>query len=181
MSSAYASFGSDSEGLSARFGHHAGRLLIASIIAVVAVGLHPLPDMFLFTVPLVLFAFVIVAFLAMRAHDRRLCEQCAAHIPLNPAARAKKLERRFWMAHTGSEPRFLVPYLVVLLSSNLAVDTTFGKGAWAVIQLSMIYLIMSQQTHRTLQPWCPWCSDGGGGEEVDNTPPSLPQDDRELI
>jgi hypothetical protein len=155
-------------------------MLIASIMAVVAVGLWPLPGPFQFTVPLTLFGVVLLSWLSMRAHDRRLCEQCAAEMPLNPAARATKLHRRFWMAHTGAEPRFLIPYVVVLIGSNFA-TSTIGRVGWALMQLSMIYLILSQSTHRKLQPWCPWCRDGGGGEDVEEKPPVLPHDDRQRV
>lgn len=168
------------ERITARLGHHAGGLLIASIVAVVAVGLKPLPGPFQYTVPIALVGVVLLSWLSMRAHDRRLCEQCAAEIPLNPAARATKLRRRFWMAHTGAEPRFLIPYVLVLVGSNFA-TSTIGRVGWALMQLSMIYLILSQSTHRKLQPWCPWCRDGGGGEDVKETPPVLPQDDRQRV
>jgi hypothetical protein len=155
-------------------------MLIVAIVAVIAVGLWPLPGLLIVSVPVALFALVIVTFLLMRAHDRSLCERCASDIPLNPGQRAKRLRRRFWMAHTGSEPRFLVPYFVVLVTSNFA-TSTFGHVCWALIQASMIYLILAQRTHRQLQPWCPWCRDGGGGQGVDEPPPQLPNDDRELI
>jgi hypothetical protein len=161
-------------------GHHANEILIVSIVAVVAVGLKPLPGMFAFTVPIALFGVVLLSWLLMRQHDRRLCEQCLLSMPLNPSEKATRLKRRFWMAHTGSEPRFLIPYIVVLISSNFA-TSPIGRIGWAVIQLSMVYLIMSNSTHRKLQPWCPWCSDGGGGSEVDEMPPVLPNDDRQLI
>jgi hypothetical protein len=161
-------------------GHHANEILIVSIVSAVAIGLKPLPGMFAFTVPIALFGVVLLAWLLMRQHDRRLCEQCLLSMPLNPSEKAIRYKRRFWMAHTGSEPRFLIPYLVVLISSNFA-TTTLGRIAWAVVQLTMVYLIMSQSTHRRLQPWCPWCSDGGGGQEVDETPPVVPHDDRQLI
>lgn len=159
-------------------GHHASDILIASIVAVVAVGLYPPPGLFQVTVPLALFAVVIVSWLLMRDHDRRLCERCVLAMPLNPGERAARYKRRFWMAHTGVEPRFLVPYLVVLVSSNFA-TSTIGRIGWALVQLSMIYLILSQVTHRRLQPWCPWCSGGGGGSDVDETPPVMPHDDRQ--
>jgi hypothetical protein len=163
-----------------RLGHYATTLLIVSIFAAVGMGLHPLPGVFAFTTPIALFAVVLLSWLLMRQHDRRLCEHCVMAMPLNPAEKATKYKRRFWMAHTGSEPRFLIPYLVVLISSNFATTTT-GRIGWALIQLTMVYLIMSQSTHRRLQPWCPWCSDGGGGEEVDETPPVLPHDDRQRV
>jgi hypothetical protein len=161
-------------------GHHANEILIASILAVVAVGLVPLPGLFFFTVPIALFGVVLLSWVLMRQHDRRLCEQCLLSMPLNPSEKSVRYRRRFWMAHTGSEPRFLIPYLVVLISSNFA-TSMIGRVGWAVIQLSMIYLIMSQSTHRKLQPWCPWCSAGGGGSEVDEPDPVLPQDDRQLV
>jgi hypothetical protein len=176
----YASGFSRSDGVSGRLGHYASGMLIASIVAVVAVGLHPLPGPFLFTVPIALFGFVLLSWVLMRKHDRQLCEQCVHAMPLNPAAQATRLRRRFWMAHTGAEPRFLVPYLIVLVSSNFA-TTPMGRVGWAVIQLSMVYLILAQSTHRRLQPWCPWCRADGGGEDVDETPPVVPHDDRQLI
>ena len=100
----------------------AGHLLsdVGSIVLAVGIGLYPLPGLLAYTAPLTLFAFVLLSWLLMRAHDRRLCEQCVMAMPLNPAEKATKLKRRFWMAHTGSEPRFLIPYLVVLISSNFA-------------------------------------------------------------
>ena len=98
-------------------------------------------------------------------------------MPLDAAEKATRYERRFWTAHAGSEPRYLIPYLVVLIGSNFLTSPA-GRIAWAVIQLSMIYLIMAQSTHRRLQPWCPQCSGGGGGEEVESPDPVLPHDDR---
>ena len=166
--------------LAAVLGHRAPEILVVSIAAVVGIGLHPLSGILGLTVPLLLFTVVIASWLAMRQHDRRLCERCVSSMPLNPSERATRYHRRFWTAHTGSEPRFLVPYLAVLVGSNFATSTP-GRIAWAVIQMSMIYLILAQTTHRKLQPWCPWCSGGGGGEEVDETPPVLPNDDRQLV
>ncbi|MBE7189375.1 hypothetical protein [Jatrophihabitans endophyticus] len=160
-----------------RLGHHASSMLLVSIVAVVAIGLRPLPGLFLFTVPLALFAVVLLSWALMRQHDRRLCEACVAAMPLNAAEQSVRYKRRFWLAHTGSEPRFLIPYLAVLIGSNFATSTV-GRIGWAVIQLSMIYLILSTTTHRRFQPWCPWCSDGGGGQEVPETPPVVPHDDR---
>jgi len=168
------------ERLTSRLGHHAANMLVGAIVGVVAIQFLPMDPLMALTVSATLFAFVLLCWLLMREHDRRLCEQCALAMPLNPAEEAKRRQRRFWMAHTGSEPRFLIPYVVVLVSSNFA-TSPIGRLGWALIQLSMIYLILAQSTHRRLQPWCPWCSGGGGGEDVDQTPPSLPQDDQQLV
>lgn len=163
-----------------RLGHYGSELLITAIAATVVIGLYPPPGLFALTIPVALFGVVILAWLLMRHHDRRLCETCVLSMPLNPSAQAQRYRRRFWMAHTGTEPRFFVPYLVVLIGSNFA-HSTPGRVLWAVVQLSTVWLILSQTTHRRLQPWCPWCRGDGGGEDVDETPPVLPHDDRQLI
>jgi hypothetical protein len=119
-----------------RLGHYATDMLMGSIVAVVAIGLFPLPGILMFTVPITLFAVVLLSWLLMRQHDRRLCEKCVMSMPLNPSEQAQRLKRRFWMAHTGSEPRFLIPYLVVLIASNFA-STPVGRAGWAIIQLSI--------------------------------------------
>ena len=160
-----------------RLGHHAGEVLILAIAGVIIVGLHPLPGVFALTGALALILVVLVSWLAMRRHDRRLCEQCVAAMPLNPSEQATRYRRRFWTAHSLSEPRYLLPYLTVLIGSNFATSGP-GRVAWALIQSSMIYLIAAQATHRRLQPWCPWCREDGGGEHVAEEPPVLPHDDR---
>jgi hypothetical protein len=163
-----------------RWGHFAPVLLSAAIVGVIVLGLHPLDGAFALSVPLTLLLFVVGSWLLMRQHDRRLCEHCAASIPLNPSELAARYHRRFWTAHAGAEPRYLIPYLVVLLGSNFATDGIARVG-WAIIQSSMIYLIMCHSSHRRLQPWCQWCRGDGGGEHEEVTPEPLPDDDRQLI
>ena len=163
-----------------RLGHHAAEVLILAVGATIVLGLHPLPGAMALTAPLAVVVTVVIAWLAMRRHDRRLCEACMAAMPLNPSEEAARYRRRFWTAHTVSDPKFLVPYLLVLIGSNFATSTA-GRLGWALVQSSMMFLIASHATHRRLQPWCPWCSDGGGGEHVEETPPVLPHDDRLLV
>src|ERR1700710_837141 len=71
-----------------RIGHHASTMLIASIGGAVVLGLHPLPGVFAFSVPIALFGFVLLSWFLMRQHDRRLCEQCMSSMPLNPSEQA---------------------------------------------------------------------------------------------
>jgi ribosomal protein S27AE len=128
----------------------------------------------------VLLAFVIVTWLFMRQHDRRLCERCAASMPLNAAEHAARFNRRFWLAHAGGNPKVMIPYLIVLVGSNFLTGTV-GRIGWALVQSSMIYLIMAHSSHRKLQPWCPQCSGGGGGTQDKVDEPDLPRGDRLLI
>jgi hypothetical protein len=161
-------------------GHQAPVILSFSIVLAIIIGFHPLTGTLAVTVPLGLIAVVLASWLSMRRHDRRLCELCVAAMPLNAAERAATYRRRFWTVHTAADPRFLVPYLVVLLGSNV-LPGTWGRLIWAVVQCSMIYLIMCHVAHRRFQPWCPWCSDDGGGSERDTdlVPPPLPDNDRQ--
>ena len=167
--------------LAQRWGHSAHVVLSAAIVAVVVMGFYPPSGSLLLTVPVALLAVVLASWMMMRQHDRRLCEQCAAAMPLNPAAQAARSRRMFWLSHCGSQPRYLIPYLAVLIGSNFA-TTIGGRIGWALIQSSMIYLIAAYTTHRRLQPWCPWCrNDGGGGEHEDVTPPPPPVDRRQPV
>jgi hypothetical protein len=161
-------------------GHHAGQVLMAAILAMVGLRFYPLSAWLVLAASVILVCAVLLAWLLMRQHDRHLCERCVRSMPLNPSEEALRLRRRFWLAHTAAQPRFLIPYLVVLVGSNFATSTA-GKIAWAVIQLSMIYLIIAHATHRRLQPWCPWCSPDGGGDLVANKDPVPPHDDRQPV
>lgn len=138
------------------------------------------PTLLTLLTSLVLLAFVIVTWLFMRQHDRRLCESCAASMPLNAAEHAARFNRRFRLAHAGSNPWVMVPYLGVLVGSNFLTGPV-GRIGWALVQATMIYLIMAHCSHRKLQPWCPQCSDGGGGSHDSVDEPDLPRGDRVLL
>lgn len=168
-------------GLARQWGHYAPQLLSGSILLVIAIGFRPhAVGLVALVASTLLLLFVLVTWLQMRDHDRRLCERCASSMPLNAAEHAARYQRRFWLVHTGSNPRWLVPYLVVLLGSNFLTSTP-GRMFWALVQASMIYLIMAHASHRKLQPWCPWCSGGGGGTERFDPDPDVPRGDRRQL
>lgn len=167
--------------IGARWGHAAPQLLSGAIVAVIALGTRTTPPTLLTTMAGVgLLTFVLLTWLQLRQHDRRLCETCVMSLPLNAAEHAARLRRRFWVAHAGSNPWLLVPYLAVLIGSNLLLSPA-GRIGWAVVQASMIYLLLSYTSHRRLQPWCPWCSGGGGGADDEVGDPELPRGDRRQL
>lgn len=171
------------ERAAARWGHFAPELLMVAIAGIILIGLRPPSGALMFTAPLALLGLVIVSWVLMRRHDRGLCEQCVAGLPLNPSQQATKYELRFWLAHSLSQPRYLLPYVAVLVGSNFLPGTT-GRLIWALAQASMVYLIMAHTTHRRLQPWCPWCRDDGGGGWDDHdpaTPDPVPGNRRQLV
>jgi hypothetical protein len=160
------------------WGHYGGESLIVAIAASIAVKIVPLPLMVNLLAALAIIVGVIGGFVLMRRHDRRLCELCMTHMPLNPSLEVERHKWRFWVAHDGSEMRFVVPYLAVVFGSSFVVDY-IGKWTWAAIQATLVYLVLAQVTHRRLQPWCPWCR--SGGDSVPESPEVLPEDDRLLI
>lgn len=168
-------------GLARGWGHRAPQLLSVAILGAIALGIRPMtPTPLTMLTALALLTFVVVTWLFLRQHDRRLCESCAASMPLNAAEHAARFGRRFWLAHAGNNPWLIVPYLVVLIGSNFLTSPP-GRIGWALVQSTMIYLIMAHSSHRRLQPWCPWCS-GGGSKNDDNVgEPDLPRGDRLLV
>jgi len=171
-----------SDRLAARCGHFAPQALIGSIVAVILLRVDPPADpSAALGVSVALIAFVLASWLLLRRHDRGLCEHCLAAMPLNPSELAVHYKRRFWLSHTGAQPRYVILYLVVLIGSNF-LPGRIGLLIWTLVQTSMIYLILAYSTHRRLQPWCPWCrNDGGDDDEQPATPDPHPGDHRQLI
>jgi len=157
-----------------RWGHHAPNVLIGVIVACIVFVLRPLPPGSLagLVAPAGLVAILLSSWVAMRRHDRSLCEFCVAGMPINPAEAAIRYRRRLALAHLGSHRRIVGAYIVVLLGSNLLILggppllRLSGPYVWSGVQATMIYLVLSYTTHRRLQPWCPQCAGGGGGDHT---------------
>ena len=164
------------------WGHWGAQLLIGSIVAAIALVVRPLPpdSPFSIILPVTLFAFVIASWLLMRKHDRRLCETCMASMPLNAEELAVRYKHRFAVAHLAQNRALTVAYLLALLASNFVLlnpsvlPDPLGRYVWALVQTTMIYLILASATHRKLQPWCPQCKGGGGEKEDVDAPEPVP-------
>lgn len=158
-----------------RMGHYGAKILIGAILAAIALRVDPLPSGTLLSVmvPVMVMAVVLISWLMMRQHDRRLCEHCMASMPLDATAQAARYRSRFDVAHLGSSRSVVIGYLALLIGSAF-VPGLAGEIFWTVMQLSMVYLVLSYSTHRRLQPWCPYCRGGGEDDKVD-TPEPLPQ------
>jgi hypothetical protein len=155
-----------------RWGHWAPQVLIGAIVASILLVLRPLPASPAFLLaPFLIVAVVLGSWIAMRQHDRMLCERCMSAMPLNPSEVAARCRLRFAVTHMGSDRRALAAYLLVLVMSNLllmapaGIARTIGEYAWAAVQTTLIYLVLCHCTHRRLQPWCPECEGGGPGDD----------------
>jgi hypothetical protein len=149
--------------LAARWGHYGSSVLVAAIAAAIALGVYPPPagSSIALLLPVALFAVVIFSWLLMRDHDRRLCEFCVSSMPLEAAEIASQLHRRFTLAHLGERRQLVVGYLIVLIGANgLLLIGPAGRVGWAVVESSMIYLVLAYSSHRRFQPWCPQCRGG---------------------
>jgi len=147
-------------------------VLIGAIVASIVLVLRPLPARPEYLLaPFLVIALVLGSWLAMRQHDGKLCERCMASMPLNPSEEAARRRMRFTVTHMGSDRRALAAYLLVLVLSNLllmlpvGIARTVGEYSWAIVQTTLIYLVLCHTTHRRLQPWCPECEGGGPGDE----------------
>ena len=163
--------------VAARWGTSHRELLMASVGAVIVLNVFPPSGALLLTAPVALISFVLVTWMFMRAHDRRLCEYCVAAMPLNPSELATRYRRRFWLTHNGASAKFALPYLAILVASN-AIPGQAGRIVWALAQSSLIYLLAAYTTHRRLQPWCPWCKGGGGGHDDEPATPEPVEPER---
>lgn len=156
-----------------RWGHWAAQLLIGAISAAILLRILPIaPDNPMAVgAPLALMTLVVVSWLLMRKHDRRLCERCMTAMPLNASESATRYRRRLATAHLGSNKPLVVAYLAVLIGSAF-LPGAVGLAIWAIAQASMIYLLLSYTTHRRLQPWCRSCRGRGDeGDSVDSPDP----------
>jgi hypothetical protein len=145
----------------------------------IAMRLYPPPLQLQLLASVALVVVVVGSWLALRRHDTGLCETCASAMPLNPAERATRYAARLRVAHLGSERRYVLGYLAVLLGVNFLPGRT-GLLIWSLAQLSMVYLILAYSTHRGLQPWCPQCR-GGGGQDRDRPDVPTPTPENHLV
>jgi hypothetical protein len=146
-----------------RWGHWGAGILIASTVAAIGLGVRPLPagTPIALLVPLLLVTLLVFSWIRMREHDRRLCEFCVQSMPLDAAEIAERMHRRFSVAHLGQRRELVLLYMTILVGSNgLLLAGTIGHFVWALVQASMIYLVLAYSGHRRFQPWCPQCRGG---------------------
>jgi hypothetical protein len=152
-------------------GHYAPWVLTALLAVLIALTLVPaaMADVPWPVLALVLVATVLLA-ASILAHNRRLCERCIASLPLDASNVASRYAVRFRVAHLFEHKLFALGYLATLIGSAARYAHPEGRYAWALAQASLGYLVFVYVTHQRLQPWCPYCRNGG--EEL--TAPTAP-------
>jgi hypothetical protein len=77
---------------------------------------------------------------------------------------------RFVVAHLFERKSFAFVYLGIVVGSSFLYGHPVGRYGWAAAEGSLVYLLFVYVTHQRLQPWCPYCRNGG--EEL--TAPTTP-------
>ncbi|KGI79359.1 hypothetical protein IL38_23970 [Actinopolyspora erythraea] len=120
---------------------------------------------------LALIGFVMIV-IPMHRHTRLLCPDCAADVPNNPSAAAETDQHRLRRFHQLSTPRGsllgLAGILLLLLGQHWLGPLGFLATllAWSGIAYEHVLV----HRHRLLMPWCPYCRNGGDGD--DHTAPT---------
>jgi hypothetical protein len=148
--------------------HHQAAALALAVITDTTLAItgywHTLPGYFL---SLIAALGVMVAMLAETRHARSLCERCAAKTPLD--AEAAVAQRRWWLwtFHVTNS----VPVLVALcLVYGVAIFLPVPKSVPGFLGMTPLFVFWAiaaaaNLVHRPLEPWCPQCNWGDGGDE----------------
>jgi hypothetical protein len=129
---------------------------------------------FLLPATLVAWTVVMVSLLADGYHVRRLCYRCAAATPLDGKTEADRQARWLRFFHWWSTHRY---WYLVFWGITGAVAFSTGLGTWAFYPFYLFWAAISFSAlrHRPLEPWCPQCNWGEGGEgEGVPVPPPVP-------
>jgi hypothetical protein len=91
-------------------------------------------------------------------HEAILCETCIADFPLDGDAQATKHVRWLRFIHQGRARAGANVFLLVVLLVSF-----YPPLSWLIIAVWLMLLaeILATGLHRRLEPWCPWCRNGG--------------------
>ena len=155
-------------------GHHAPRILLGVVGVLVVLTVAPMPPevsaQLLFGLLMTLMVLTMVLAVAIFSHNRKLCERCIRSVPLNASAVASRYGARFRVAHFFERKVFAGLYLAAVAASSFFGFHPAGKYPWAAVQASLGYLLLVYATHQRLQPWCPFCKNGGEEQSTPTSP-----------
>lgn len=119
---------------------------------------------------------VMATMLAELRHSRSLCERCAAKTPLDPQAAVQRRARWLRLFHLINSVPALTALVVLYVGGILVLPADFSAYlAEAPLYLFWAVAAAANLIHRPLEPWCPRCNWGDGGDEEDvPAPPPVP-------
>lgn len=119
------------------------------------------------------------SFFAEWKHSRSLCEKCAFLTPLNTEVAVERNIRWLGGIHwvTDHPGRWILILLSFLALSCMPLKTGQLIGSVG-LDLVIGAQVLCALKHRVLQPWCPMCKWGGGGDEEFSPEPAPPPEIR---
>lgn len=105
-------------------------------------------------------------------HQRDLCERCMAHVPLDGQKKAEKALWRLKFVHRGWTVYAAVVIAVLVLGVVFDPSGTAARIAWSCIDMFYMIANLNSMRHDRLTFWCPWCKDGGDGDEEEVPDPT---------
>lgn len=109
--------------------------------------------------------------MSMRHRTAGLCEKCIEHMPLDGAEQAQKRQGALKTMHVLWQGRgqnmvwFLIGVVLLATAGAFAPAGVLRHMADSVMMLPLVALFIGYHVHERLQPWCPFCHWGNGGEE----------------
>lgn len=157
--------------------HYAGAVCIGSfsVSTIQMFVRHWLPLGVNLALSISLFLLLVASMVGLMHHGRHLCPECAVRLPLDCEAQAQKHRRRLSFTHAINDHKRIFFAVVVILAVMNWNTGIIGFGAGLVLNLLGIYVVLSLTEHTKLQPWCPWCKEGGEYQEAPEVQPREPQ------
>ncbi|MEV8399268.1 hypothetical protein [Streptomyces niveus] len=113
---------------------------------------------------------VLAAILGDMRHSDRLCEPCVTEFRVDAPEYATKRRWLFTIDHRGRRP-YLALVVLSLVASHFFDRHTAPSIANTIAIMTIFGAItLVNRFHRTYQPWCPYCRNGGGGHEHTGAP-----------
>jgi hypothetical protein len=147
--------------------------LVLSVIAGVAADLGVLTGWPAEASDLVTFVPMVYAALNRNFHERNavLCNRHFHETPDDPAEAVRQARWALRMTHKINRPWLVVPLVIVaLLVQDLLKRVLHQPALVSSLPVGVAFIGMSGMcwvgsVHERLQPWCPFCRRGGGGED----------------
>lgn len=111
-------------------------------------------------------------------HSRSICLTCARQVGrmASPAATAERNRPLLWLEHLVTERHTSWAVLAATAAGALVTRLVLSTGlphalCLAVLGAWVVLLTRATLVHGQVQPWCPYCRDGGGGEGASTPAP----------
>lgn len=150
-----------------KLGHYSMEIIAAVLCLAVTSLWLPLPIAGSVSLAVVLIPALLVAWVAMRRHDRGFCDPCSNMIMEDTGQiSADRNYRALKMVHLPQVVTAAYIFALITASVLMIGKPSTGMGiAWTALMLTLAYVLRANVVHHRLQPWCPTCKERGLGKD----------------